>query len=189
MNYKGEMHELLASEYDKAMGPIEVTPELKKAQAERVEEVKNCKHLFVITKGEETYTTWDADKEHYSAPTVECVHCGCSNRLVNYHNKEWNMKPTSIHSGYPFEAAIFLENFEDCFINKKIRDGHLNMSKFKLLSNEILEVYDARYWYNAAKTLKPNASQEELFQTMKYLVNLFKENIEKVQMTDSRSSK
>ncbi len=186
MDYKGEMNELVASEYDRAMAPLDVTPEFKKSQALRVEEVSKCNHLFVITRDEETYSSWDPDKEHYSAPTIECVHCGCSNRLVNYHNMVWNTKPTSIHSGYPFEAAIFLENFEKNFVNKKIRDGHLDISKFNLLSNEILDVYDARYWYNAAKTLKPKASQEELFETMKYLIKLFKENVEKVHIEDHR---
>ena len=185
MDYKAMIDGLIAKEYGEAMGPIEVTDEVIKKQHERDEEVKKCNHLFVVTRSDEHYTTIDG-KDHYSAPTIECVHCGVSNRLVNYHNRLWNEDPSRIHSGYPFEGALFLENFIDYFKDGKIRDGHFENIKAPFLSNEVLDINNAKYWYDAARSLKPNATDEEIFETMKYLLKIFRENVSKVQLTYSR---
>ena len=188
MDYKAMIDNLVASEYYEAMGPLEVTKDLVEQQRKRSLEVKNCNHLFVVTKDEENYETIGGE-QHYSAPTVECVHCGISNRLVNYHNRLWNENPTNIHSGYPFEGALFLENFESWFKDGKVRDGHFDKVTSPFLSNEVLYINNAKYWYDAAKNLKPEAPEEELFKAMKYLINCYQENIKKVQMIEQPNSK
>jgi len=115
----------------------------KEKQAERIQQVKCCNHMFVCT---------DNNQE---LQVVECIHCGLSNRTLYVYLKLKNILK-STYLELPFEAKLFLDN----------------INNINLMAHEFIETNHARILYEAAREIDYQADLSTIFKIMKDLNSL-----------------
>lgn len=132
---------------------------LKKQQ-----QITNCNHLFVYTENDD------------KIPVIECVHCGLSNRMLNFYFKfmeHFDPKTIKIAPGYPeelpFEASLFIHEFPNSFVNGKFV---FNSNDYRIISNQIISTWHASILYKAACEIEATGSLEKIFQIMTDLNSL-----------------
>ena len=163
-----EIRELpLNDEWVQCLGGMRIKP--KEYVLKRKEEIRNCNHLFVKLKEGVYSGAFNSSDCYYDPCEVECVYCGLTNKheyLENY------LKRIPLGFSYKNET-IESEMFKEVFKNAYRRSGKsFDETVFNLISNEVLNTYHPRLLYELANLLNPNASQEEIFETMRELKEL-----------------
>ena len=136
-------------------------------EKERINEIRNCNHLFV--KVRERVNSYDSNAD---SSIIECVHCGVTNKFVDLehtltkYNKSLDYY---VLTRYHSNDIIYNEcTIETDMMNEIIRDN----KPIRLMSNEIIRSLHPIVLYDIAKFLYPEASDEELFSVMKELNEL-----------------
>lgn len=147
----------------------------------RQEEIKRCNHLFVkLRQGEEIfgYNSTDYYKE---ANTVECIHCGLTNRFnkieevlasdyIEFSNSFRGMIPSlTKYNKKTLESQMFEEIYKHSYYRgrKSFKNSDLN-----LISEECLQTYHPGLLYRLALKINPQGNNEEIFKIMKQLDTL-----------------
>ena len=140
------------------------TPEEEQA---RINEIENCNHLFVKLR--------DFDLSLYDnldLSIIECVHCGVTNKYQNLERVlQKYRKSLDIYmlSKLHYTSVDYKETTIETEMMNKIKD---NGKKINMMSNEIIRSLHPGVLYQIAIMIKPNGSNEELFEIMQRLNEL-----------------
>lgn len=166
-------------EFGQCMRKLRIIP--TELAQKRKEEIKICNHLFVkLRQGEEIfgYNSTDYYKE---ANTVECVHCGLTNRFNRIEevlDSEYIELSKSFRGMIPSltgynKKTMESQMFEEVFKDSYFRGGKsFNNSDVNLISEECLQTCHPGLLYRIAFQINPLGNSEELFEIMKHLHTL-----------------
>lgn len=136
-------------------------------EQERINEIRNCKHLFVKLR-ERDYSIYTPK----DIPIIECVHCGVTNKYVNL---EYTLNKFSRSRDYYVLNVYHYTDVEynECTIETQMMNEICyNKEDIRLMSNEIVRTDHPSVLYDIAKILYPEADNEELVQVMQKLNKL-----------------
>lgn len=150
--------------YDECIKKLRKLPERK--EKKRIQEMKNCNHLFVLLASKDNLEFED----NFCENKVECVHCGLTNKYITLEDEFFFHY--SLGYGYnnvTLETKVFNEVFEKSFDRK---NRTFDDSVINLISTEELPTNHPDLLYNLAKYINPDGTNEELFSIMKKLHEL-----------------
>lgn len=120
------------------------------------EKMLSCQHLLVKIK-ERTSDLMDLN---YNPIEIECVCCGLTNKYLVLEDFFFIKQMASNPDKYKtIESEVYKEVFKD-------NNPH---ELFDFISTEVLETYHPGLLYQLAKTINPQAKNDELFLIMKKL--------------------
>lgn len=129
----------------------------------KMENMKCCNHLFVYLNGLDIYGS-------KNTMTVECVHCGITNKflqLEEFFNSNSRINPFSLPKNTKtLQSEMFMQMLKQ---NHCQNDQSFNEIGLKFMSEEILPTYHPGLLYQLALQIKFDASIEETFDVMKQL--------------------
>lgn len=143
---------------------------IKKSPVEeqaRIDEIKNCNHLFVKLRDFDTSTY-----EGLDLSIVECVHCGVTNKFKELER---------VMRKYPKSLDLYMRNrlhyidvdYNEETIESKLMDEIKNSNPIlNLMSDEVIRTFHPGLLYRLANIINPTADDKELFDIMKELNNL-----------------
>ena len=139
----------------------------KEDEEKRINEIKNCNHLFVKLRDYNTSTYDNLDLS-----VVECVHCGVTNK---YHDLERVMQKYRksldyyVLTHWHYTDVEYNEVTIESMMMDKIKDENKELN---MISNEVLRSPHPGVLYKVAKMINKDAENEELFEIMKKLNQL-----------------
>ena len=143
---------------------IKVSEEEKQ---KRINEIRNCEHLFVKLRDFDTSTY-----EGIDLSVVECVHCGVTNK---YKDLERTMRKYQRSLEYYVLTKMHYTDvsYNDTTIESRLMDEIKGEHKeLNMMSNSVIRTFHPGVLYRIANLIKPEASNEELFEIMQELNNL-----------------
>lgn len=138
----------------------------------RIEEFKQCKHMFVkLKEGEKYWLGYHSSEYYYEPCKVECVHCGLTNKFIDIERSLYDSEIliSCLYNKNTIETQYFYKFFKNAFI----RGGKsFNECVFHLISREVLPTCHPQLLYNLALYINPYGKKKELFEIMKKLHEL-----------------
>jgi hypothetical protein len=129
----------------------------------RKSEMTNCNHLFVmLEKGSNTPGNHSSDWE-YIPNTVECVHCGLTNKFMKLEEKFKEFFSTLEYERATLESKMFSELFSS-YYNRGGKS--FSESGIDLISYEVLPTHHPGLLYQIAMSINPNGTHKEIFDIM-----------------------
>lgn len=134
---------------------------------------EECNHLFVKTREGVHYYGFHSSDCGYDPPVVVCLECGLTNKHIEMEYKEKRYFDILLWYRNPLRLKQLLINDEE--FKKQFNHGYLRGGKsfddsvFNLISSGALSSTHPGILYRLAKKIKPDATNEELFNTMKTL--------------------
>ncbi len=148
------------SELEKEL--IKVKKELEEELIKVKKDMEECDHLFI--KQREGYWScgFHSSDYEYTPTVVTCLKCGLNNQS---HNREYDKIWLLINHGYYYyknriNNEVFREQFP-CSIKGE--------SSYNFISDEEFGAFNPVTLYQIAIYIKPNGTNEEIFNTMKEL--------------------
>ena len=139
----------------------------KEEEQLRIDEIKNCNHLFVKLRDYNTSFYGNLDLS-----VIECVHCGVTNKykdlervLQKYRHSLDLYVLTKLH----YTNVDYNETTIETVMMDKIKDENKELN---MMSNEVIRSFHPGVLYQSAMIIKPDGSNFELFQIMKKLNEL-----------------
>lgn len=127
----------------------------------RQEEVLSCDHEFVILEKGNYVGSFHSSDCEFQSSVIECVHCGVTNKFMKM-TEELNLSLSSFSLRTPFESKLFEMIFPDTF----------SLADINLISYDELPSDYPRLLYDVARSIKPAADNQELFDVMMELHHL-----------------
>jgi len=139
----------------------------------RIEEIENCNHLFLKLKDKEYVGTNHSSDTGDELSTLECVHCGLTNKFEFLENKLQDID--TLYTNPTIETKLFHKTYKDAYIRCS---KSFNENVFNLISDEVIPTNQAGLLYKLALIINPIGTNEELFSIMNTL-NELETNLEK----------
>ena len=136
-------------------------------EEKRINEIRNCNHLFVKLRDFDTSTY-----EGLDLSVVECVHCGVTNK---YKDLEYVM------GKYRRSLDLYVLNklhytnveYNETTIESRLMDEIKDRGvKLNMMSDNVIRTFHPGVLYQIAKMIYPEASNERLFEIMQELNKL-----------------
>lgn len=135
-------------------------------------QMKNCNHLFVKLKKGQYYGGFHSSDCEYDPAVVICLKCSLTNKYIEMDDISRQMERhiRIINPYYDYMVKINDRIFREQFSNAWSRGGKsFDESVFNLISNEVFKSNHSTLLYKIAKTITPDANDQEIFEIMKKL--------------------
>ena len=148
--------------------PSFITEEVKQERETRTKMIKECNHLFVLLEDGKYIHNFNSSNCEYVQNTVECVHCGLTNKFMCFEDERWMISGIGSSSSF---MTLDSKLFREIFASSYIRAGKsFDESAINLISEKPLNTNHPGLLYKIAnliiQEINPDATLEEIFEIM-----------------------